>query len=89
MIRMKQIRNTLAVLFAILMAMPLMAQQKKEQSDSLVRLLKSQSVQMVDVEGGRYRKVVGPARFLHNDTYLLCDTAYWNVESDSTREKQH
>lgn len=82
MIRMKQIRNTSAVLFAILMAMPLMAQQKKEQSDSLVRLLKSQSVQMVDVEGGRYRKVVGPARFLHNDTYLLCDTAYWNVETN-------
>jgi hypothetical protein len=36
---------------------------------------------MVDVEGASYRKVVGPARFLHNDTYLLCDTAYWNVET--------
>ena len=36
---------------------------------------------MVDVEGASYRKVVGPARFLHNDTYLLCDTALWNVET--------
>ena len=36
---------------------------------------------MVDVEGASYRKIVGPARFLHNDTYLLCDTALWNVET--------
>ena len=36
---------------------------------------------MVDVEGARYRKVIGPARFLHNNTYLICDTALWNVES--------
>lgn len=76
------IRKTIAVISALAACLPLMAQQQKEQSDSLVRLLKSQSVQMVDVEGGRYRKVVGPARFLHNDTYLLCDTAYWNVETN-------
>lgn len=36
---------------------------------------------MVDVEGASYRKIIGPARFLHNDTYLLCDTALWNVET--------
>ena len=36
---------------------------------------------MVDVKGASYRKIVGPARFLHNDTYLLCDTALWNVET--------
>ncbi len=44
-------------------------------------LLSSKSVQMVDVEGARTRKVLGPARFLHNGTYLLCDTALWNVET--------
>lgn len=44
-------------------------------------LLSSKSAQMVDVEGAKYRKVVGPARFLHNNTYLLCDTALWNVET--------
>ena len=44
-------------------------------------LISSKSAQMVDVEGASYRKVVGPARFLHNDTYLLCDTALWNVET--------
>lgn len=72
----------MTILIAVAASLPLKAQQQTEQSDSLVRLLKSQYVQMVDVEGGRYRKVVGPARFLHNDTYLLCDTAYWNVETN-------
>ena len=76
------VRKTLTILLAVAASLPLKAQQQTEQSDSLVRLLKSQYVQMVDVEGGRYRKVVGPARFLHNDTYLLCDTAYWNVETN-------
>ena len=75
-------RKLLTILLAVAASLPLKAQQQTEQSDSLVRLLKSQYVQMVDVEGGRYRKVVGPARFLHNDTYLLCDTAYWNVETN-------
>ena len=75
------VRRASVIIIALAASLQLMAQQK-EQSDSLVRLLKSQSVQMVDVEGGRYRKVVGPARFLHNDTYLLCDTAYWNVETN-------
>ena len=59
--------------------LPVLAQT--ESQDSLVVLISSKSAQMVDVEGASYRKVVGPARFLHNDTYLLCDTAYWNVET--------
>jgi len=79
---MKVVRNIISLLFAVAVSVPMTAQQNKEQSDSLVRLLKSQSVQTVEVEGGRYRKVIGPARFLHNDTYLLCDTAYWNVETN-------
>ena len=60
--------------------LPVLAQTEESQ-DSLVVLISSKSAQMVDVEGASYRKVVGPARFLHNDTYLLCDTAYWNVET--------
>lgn len=54
---------------------------QSESQDSLVVLVSSKSAQMVDVAGASYRKVVGPARFLHNNTYLLCDTAYWNVET--------
>ena len=55
--------------------------QNTESQDSLVVLVSSKSAQVVDVDGASYRKVIGPARFLHNDTYLLCDTAYWNVET--------
>lgn len=53
----------------------------EETRDSLVVLLSSQSAKMVDIAGASYRKIIGPARFLHNGTYLLCDTALWNVET--------
>ena len=53
----------------------------QESKDSLVVLLSSKSAKMVDIAGASYRKIVGPARFLHNGTYLLCDTALWNVET--------
>ena len=72
-------RYLIAIITAVLTALPVLAQ--KEGQDSLVVLVSSKSAQMVDVEGASYRKVVGPARFLHNNTYLLCDTAYWNVDT--------
>ena len=56
-------------------------QGSEENKDSLVILLSSKSAKMVDIEGASYRKIIGPARFLHNGTYLLCDTALWNVET--------
>ncbi|MBE6217914.1 MAG: hypothetical protein E7124_07715 [Bacteroidales bacterium] len=73
---MKKLAHMLLVLLA---GLPLFAQQ--EQEDSLVWLMSAKSAKMVDVEGASYRKVIGPARFLHNGTYLLCDTALWNVET--------
>lgn len=54
---------------------------KEEEKDSLVFLLSSKSAQTVVIDGVNYRKVIGPARFLHNGTYLLCDTALWNVDT--------
>lgn len=54
---------------------------KKEEKDSLVFLLSSKSAQTVVINDISYRKVIGPARFLHNGTYLLCDTALWNVDA--------
>ena len=70
------------MLLAMLLCLPLHAQkQGEEQKDSLIWLMSAKSAKMVDVEGGRYRKVVGPARFLHNGTYLICDTALWNLET--------
>ncbi|MBR4595203.1 MAG: hypothetical protein IKO31_00605 [Bacteroidales bacterium] len=47
-----------------------------------VLLIKAKSAQLLDIDGDSYRKVTGPAKFLHNDTYLLCDTAYWNVNTN-------
>ena len=79
--------SVLAVLAGISVVSRAYAQDDKGQSgnqeskDSLVVLLSSKSAQMVDIAGASYRKVVGPARFLHNGTYLLCDTALWNVET--------
>ena len=67
--------------FLVALAATVSAYAQQDQTDSLVVLLSSKSAQMVDVEGASYRKVVGPARFLHNNTYLLCDTALWNVET--------
>ena len=70
------------ILLAVLMCLPLSAQQQEEeQQDSLIWLMSAKSAKMVDVQGGRYRKVIGPARFLHNGTYLICDTALWNLET--------
>ena len=67
--------------FLVALAATVSAYAQQDQTDSLVVLISSKSAQMVDVEGASYRKVVGPARFLHNNTYLLCDTALWNVET--------
>ena len=55
------------------------AQEKK---DDKVRLISAKSAQLLQIDGVDYRKVVGPARFLHNDTYLICDTALWNVNTN-------
>ena len=79
---MRLLKKLTFVIASLLTCLSLSAQNnKQEDKDSLVVLLSSKSAQMVDVEGARYRKVVGPARFLHNNTYLICDTALWNVES--------
>jgi lipopolysaccharide export system protein LptA len=53
--------------------------QTKGERDSLVRLLDAKSASLIENMNGVYRKVIGPARFFHNNTYLLCDSAIWNV----------
>ena len=77
---MQFLKKIFIAMLAFVAGLPLFAQQQEEQ-DSLVVLISAKSAQMVDIEGASYRKVVGPARFLHNNTYLLCDTALWNVET--------
>lgn len=81
--------NLLAVFFLLLVSSllcgttQLSAQEKREAKDSLIRLIEAGSAQLQEIDGVSYRKIVGPAaRFLHNNTYLICDTALWNVNTN-------
>ena len=56
-------------------ALPLKGQDK-------VQLISAKSAQLIEKDGQNFRKVVGPAKFFHNNTYLLCDTALWNVSTN-------
>lgn len=70
------------LLILSLLPFPAYAQQERQEpEDSVVTLISSKAAQLLEINGQSYRKVVGPARFLHNDTYLLCDTALWNVDT--------
>ncbi|HBY02007.1 MAG TPA: hypothetical protein DEG92_05630 [Rikenellaceae bacterium] len=50
--------------------------------DKLLRLISAQSAQLIERNGINYRKVSGPAQFLHNNTYIICDSAIWNIENN-------
>lgn len=75
----------LALLFA---TTPLTAGPRKEKSDSLVRLMKAESIQQLMLNGQQHRKAVA-STFLHNGTYLISDTALWNVETKVINAKGH
>ena len=67
-------------LAALLLCAPfLSAQQTSGQTDSLVRLLNARFIEQAEQDGRMVRKAIEPT-FLHNGTYLSCDTAYWHVE---------
>ncbi|MGM9751874.1 MAG: OstA-like protein [Candidatus Cryptobacteroides sp.] len=67
------------LLVCLLSALRLSAQEQ-EPADSLVRLVKAQSIELYDQFGRSYRKTID-ATFLHNGTYLICDTAIWCVDT--------
>lgn len=75
-------RSLISLLLLLSFVFSLSAQEKRSKVDSLVRLLSAQSMELIEKDGVDYRKVTGPARFLHNDTYLICDTALWNVRTN-------
>ena len=80
-------RRTLAYLLLATLAFvaasaPVWGQRRKERRDSLVTLVSAKSAQLIEQGGQNFRKVTGPARFLHNNTYLLCDSALWNVTTN-------
>ena len=74
-------RLTLLALLATLLAMQAVpALARKEKADSLVRLIKAESIEQLMMNGQQYRKAIS-STFLHNGTYLISDTALWNVDT--------
>ena len=67
--------------------LPTLAQQQKE--EDLVRLLSADTIQHIKSNGRVVRTAWGNARFLHNNTYILCDTALWDTESNIIDAKGH
>lgn len=63
--------------------------QRTERKDSLVRLLGCDKLQQVDENGNSFRQALGNARFEHNATLLLCDTALWNVNENVIKAIGH
>ena len=72
----RTLHRLIAVMLSVVAASSAVMGQDK------VHLLKAESAQLLEINGDSYRKVTGPAKFLHNDTYLLCDTAYWNINTN-------
>ena len=64
--------------FIILLALPLNAQQKRDEG-RLVRLIKAETAQTIENDLFSIRRVTGNAQFLHNDALIICDTAVWDV----------
>ena len=73
-------KKIISALLALLVFTGLSAQNRSEQRDSLVRLIKAKSLELIEKHGTNYRKTIS-ATFFHNNTYFICDTALWNVDS--------
>jgi len=78
------VRRTLAYILLVALSLGTAAPSAwaQERKDSLVTLVSAKSAQLIERNGQNFRKVTGPARFLHNNTYLLCDSALWNVTTN-------
>jgi len=74
--------------FALSVASLCCAAQQSD-SDSLVRLLSAASARQYEHFGEQIREVVGPARFLHNGTYLICDSATWYIARECIEAVGH
>ncbi len=74
---MDKIRAIFLVLLLFFSLSQISAQERGR--DSLVTLIYASSAHLEEIDGVSFRKVKGPARFFHNNTYLDCDSAVWNV----------
>ena len=74
--------SILTLLLCLVFVIKGYSQAFENDKDSLVRLVEAKAVRLVDRGGAPFREVKGPARFLHNNTYLLCDSASWDVNAN-------
>lgn len=78
-----QIHHRLKLVLTLALALASLnvdARARKERADSLVRLMKAESIEQLVIHGEQYRKAIA-STFLHNGTYLISDTALWNVDT--------
>jgi Organic solvent tolerance protein OstA len=73
--------------FLLLCSLPTIAQQQNE--EDIVRLISADTIQHLKSDNGVFRKAWGSARFLHNKTYILCDTATWDMQNNIIDAKGH
>ena len=59
--------------------------EQQKDNDSLVTLIQANSAKLVEIDGKPYREITGDATFLHNNTYLKCDVALWDVTENIIR----
>lgn len=75
----KYFHRLILALIALLSCIPAFSQKKQDDQDSLVVLMNAKSLELLQINGRDVRKTID-ARFLHNNTYLICDTALWHVD---------
>lgn len=78
---MDRLGGSLLALLLLLMGGPMLLGQQKSQKDSVFRLVQAEKAEQLTEYGMEMRRVTGHARFFHNDTHLLCDSASWNVNA--------
>jgi len=78
---MRELRTIAVAVLLLLTGSLSLSAQKQSDKDSLFRLIQADRAEQYEQFGMQYRLVKGHARFLHNDTYLLCDSASWNVDA--------
>ncbi len=75
---MSPLRPLLVLLLSAALSTPLAAQNRRAQVDSVVVLMNADSLEMFETKWGQLRRAM-KARFFHNNTYLVCDSAIWDV----------
>lgn len=78
---MRRIGRFLAVAVALVCGLAPVYAQEGVAEENVFRLVQAERAQQTTEYGMSYRRVTGNARFLHNDTYLVCDSASWNVDA--------